>query len=205
MVVVPAFRHGLLVCALALSGLAACAGPQSNLRIGMQPYAAAPGEPGAPVSGCRVRVDPVKDARTDAVGGLVGGRESLGVSMGTVEMDPPPAVVMTSVLKAELASMGCEIVESGQQFQVSAQLTRFQVKTPSTATYWDVDGDVELAVVATGQGESRYEARHSATCTDRTWVWPGEDVVQGVLTACIKDIGKRIRADAGLAGFLAGR
>jgi uncharacterized lipoprotein YajG len=170
-------------------------------------YVSQPAEPGgsAAIRGM-VRIEPLRDARRDAVGTLIGERTTIGnISMGSIEMNPAPTAMMAKVLQAELARMGFSVVDSGEQFRIGAQLARFQITTPATALYWDINGAIELDLAATGQGGSKHDARYVAQCTNRTYAWPSEELIGGVVSACLKDIGSKIRSDAALSSFLSAR
>jgi hypothetical protein len=41
-----------------------------------------------------------------------------------------------------------------------------------------------------------------AKCTDRTFAFPSNDLIGGVVTACLKEIGSKLRKDAALIGVL---
>jgi hypothetical protein len=177
-----------------------------NVRVDVKPYAAGPDRrSAAEATRGKVRIDPVKDARRDAVGGLVGEKMTYGKPMGTIETNPVPTVLVATVLREELVGMGLEVVESGEQFRVGGQLNKFLVTTPNTALYWDVTGDIELAVSVTRSGGERHDARYVATCTDRTYSGPSEEIIASVVAACLKDLGGKLRADAALLAFLGTR
>lgn len=197
-------RSGRMLALASLLTLLAggCAGPQ-NMTVSLGPY-----EPQGTRAAARgtVRIEPVKDARTDAVGSMIGQRTAFAdVSMGDVEMSPLPTDVMGGLLRTEFAQMGYSVVNSGQQFTVGARLRRFQLVTPATAMYWDINGSVDLDVTVTAQGGGKHDASYSATCTDRTYVYPGEELIGKVLAACVRDVGAKLRGDASLAQFLSGR
>ena len=180
--------------------VAACATGPGNVVVSVQPYAPeAQASPAAPKT-VTVRVDPVKDARPEAVGGFVGERKGLGgMSMGSIELQPPPTQLVGQLLAAELKQMGYDVAASNAQLAVATQLLKFEVATPATAVYWDVNGTVEIALAATAGNEKKHEARYGATCTDRTYVWPSEEIIGKVVAACMSSIGAKIRGDAALA------
>jgi hypothetical protein len=41
-----------------------------------------------------------------------------------------------------------------------------------------------------------------ANCTDRSFALPSNDLIGGVVTACLKQIGARLRKDSALIGIL---
>jgi uncharacterized lipoprotein YajG len=183
-----------------------CAGPQ-NVLVNLGPYEpqhAQGATPAAPRG--TVRIEPVKDARADAVGSLIGQRTTIGnISMGEVEMSPLPTDAMAQLLRTEFTQMGYGIVNSGQQFTVAAQLRKFQVVTPATALYWDINGSIELDVTVAAQNGKKHDASYTAACTDRTYIYPSEEIIRNVVAGCVRDIGAKLRGDATLARFIGAR
>jgi uncharacterized lipoprotein YajG len=106
------------------------------------------------------------------------------------------------ILQAELAGMGFKTVDSGERAQISAQLARFEIVTPATALYWDINGNIELLLEATGAPDKKHHARYAVQCTQRTYSWPGDEIIGAVLQSCLKDLGGKIRSDTELASFL---
>jgi uncharacterized lipoprotein YajG len=191
------------VCFALLSTLGACAGPQ-NVLVDLQPYERQGGTPANPGgSAVTVRVEPVRDARGDAVGSLIGERTTIGdISMGSIELNPLPTDLMARLLRTELTQMGYSVVSSAAQFTIGAQLRKFKVVTPATVVYWDINGTIELELTAAAQDGKRHEARYAATCTDRTYVYPSQELIRNVVSACVGSIGTKVREDAALAGFI---
>ena len=189
-----------------LLAVGACAGPQ-NVLVDLQPYESQ-GSKGASPAGSpvTVRIDPVKDARGDAVGSLIGERTTIGsVSMGSIELSPLPTDVMAQLLKTEFARMGYGVVNAAAQFTIGAQLRKFQVVTPATIAYWDINGTIDLELAAAAQDGTQYQARYAATCTDRTYIFPSQDLIRNVVASCVGSIGAKVRQDAALARFIGGR
>ena len=98
--------------------------------------------------------------------------------------------------------MGFKTVDAGESAQISAQLSRFQIVTPATALYWDINGAIELVLEATASGNKKHDARYSVECTQRTYSWPSDEIIVAVLQSCLKDLGGKIHGDAELASFL---
>ena len=70
---------------------------------------------------------------------------------------------------------------------------------------WDIDGQVEFEIVVADPAVCRHVARYQARCTDRTFNWPGEALIGGVVQACLKTLGAQVRGDRALAAALDGR
>lgn len=185
-------------------GAAAASSGPGTARVQIKPYAAPPAERAA-AAGPRssVRIGPLRDARRDGVGTLIGERTTLGnISLGMIEMQPPPAEALNQVLKAELSALGFGATTDASAASVYGQVKRFTVTTPATALYWDIHGVVELELVAQARDGRKYEGRYLASCTDRTFAFPSTDLIGGVVAACLKEIGARLRKDTALIGIL---
>jgi uncharacterized lipoprotein YajG len=188
-----------LACSVLLS---ACATGPNNVVVSLPDAPQQVATSSAAPKNVTIRIDSVKDARPDAVGGLIGERNGLGgMSMGTVELQPPPTEVIRQLLKTELTRMGYSVVDSDAQLALGAQLLKFQIATPASALYWDINGTIEFALVATAQNLKKHDARYAAACTDRTYVWPSEEVIGKVIAECVGLIGAKIRNDPNLANL----
>jgi len=182
---------------------AASSGP-GTAQVQIKAYVAVPAERARAASPRgSVRVGPIRDARRDSVGALIGERTTLGnISLGMIEMQPPPAEALSQVLKAELASIGIGTTPDEAAASVNGQVKKFLVTTPATAFYWDINGAVELELVAQARDGRKHEGRYIASCTDRTFVFPSDDLIGGVVMLCLKEIGAKLRKDDALAGIL---
>lgn len=176
-----------------------------NAQVQLKAYAAAPAERAAVARG-NVRIAPLRDARRDAVGVLIGERTTVGnISLGMIEMQPAPVEAVGQVVRAELAALGFGMTSDETAPSVSGQLTKFAVTTPATAFYWDINGQVELELQAQGRSGTPHAGLYRATCTDRTFVFPSSELIHGVVGACLKEIGAQLRKDGQLSTVLSGR
>ena len=177
-----------------------------DVVVGLRPYEAqaterrSPAEPSA-----KVRVEAVKDARSDAVGGLIGERTVFDKPMGSIALSPLPTDVIAQMLRTELVQMGSTAVSSAEEFTISAQLRKFQIVTPNTALYWDINGVIELNLAVTAQGEKKHDANYVVDCTDRTYASPNEEIIGKVVSACVGSLGAKLRGDATLTRLIGGR
>ena len=175
-----------------------------NAQVQIKPYVVLPAERAAAATPrVSVRVGPLRDVRRDGVGTLIGERTTLGnISLGMIEMQPPPVEALSEVLKAELSALGFGATTDASAASVDGRLKKFMVSTPATALYWDINGVVELELVAQARDGRKYEGRYLASCTDRTFAFPSNNLIGGVVTACLKEIGARLRKDTTLVGVL---
>jgi len=189
--------------AIACTGfLAACAAGPGNVLVNVQPYASQAGASQATATTATIRVDPVKDARPNAVGGLIGERTGLGnMAMGSIELQPRPTELVGQLVSAELTRMGYNVVSSNAPLSVATQLLKFEVATPASAVYWDVNGTIEVALTAAAGSGKKHDARYGATCTDRTYVWPSEEIIGKVVADCMSALGAKVRSDPALGSL----
>lgn len=191
--------------ALLLLVLANCAGGMDNVLVTQPSYQAHVTESRLSTSSpVRVRIGPVKDVRTEfGPGGLIGKRTTIGdTRMGHIEMSPLPTELIAQMLRSELSAAGHMIVTAGEDLSLDTKLHKFRVTTPATLFYWDVNGAVEVTIGMVGSGGKMHAANYATTCTKRTFVWPSQEIITTVVTACIDKIAAQLRDDAALAKFL---
>jgi hypothetical protein len=152
--------------------------------------------------GATVYVEAVQDARGVARGNLIGQRSALGVSMGKIDMTPSPTAMVRQLLVSELENLGGRSVQAGAHVTVEARLTRFEVQTPSTLLYWDVNGVIAIDVGVKRGHDERRHFQYQTACTNRTYLGPSQSVVGGVVYDCLKGLGAQVREDPILAGLL---
>lgn len=154
----------------------------------------------------KIHVEPLKDVRRDVVGGLIGERTTIGNhSMGDIEMSPIPANILRQLLNSELSALGYKIVDSDEEFRIDAQLKKFEVVTPATAIYWDVNGAIDLNLATVNRVGKTHNSHYTATCTERTYLWPSESIITRVVTGCLGKIAASLQDDTALASFLGAR
>jgi len=187
--------------------VAACEAPGlENVLITMPEHQAVADGEFPSTTAARLRILPVREARSDFVGSLIGRKTTVGaLPMGHIELAPPPVALMTQVLHTELAAAGYRITDSGADFTVEAQLDAFNVLTPATAFYWDLNGTIAMTLTVTGSEGTHRQSRYHAECTERTYIFPGRELLTTVVATCVDKIAAEIRGDAALAGFLATR
>jgi hypothetical protein len=96
-------------------------------------------------------------------------------------------------------------VDSGADVVIDAQVTRFEVRTPSTLIYWDINGVIAVDRGVTRSAGGRQEFHYEVTCTDRTYVSLSESLLRGVVSSCLANLATKVREDRGLSQLLAQR
>jgi|WetSurMetagenome_2_1015567.scaffolds.fasta_scaffold01442_2 hypothetical protein len=168
-------RKAILVIAVCF-----CAACVSDITVKMQPYPL----PAGPVL-ARVTVTDLR-----APGTAASKRETFGVPMGNIQFDPPEAQMVKGVLEGELTKL---LAESGVQTprDYACDILEFGVNTNTTPLYWDIIGRVRL-VVKSGRGEKSLLGTH----TERTYVWPGEDLIRKVAEESLRQIAAELKTAA---------
>lgn len=70
---------------------------------------------------------------------------------------------------------------------IECEIAVFDVGTPATMLYWDVETRLELILRARGQARTV-----SASATERTWLWPSEDIIGRVAREALRQAGEGI-------------
>jgi uncharacterized lipoprotein YajG len=106
-----------------------------------------------------------------------------GVSMGRITLQPPAQDLVQAVVEAKadqvLASRGVTEAQT-----VQCGIRTFEIATPATPLYWDVNAKIELVLRVHGQDRTV-----SGMATERTYVWPSEALIQRVTTEALRKLG----------------
>jgi hypothetical protein len=109
-------------------------------------------------------------------------RESLGMPLGNVTFDPPEAQLLKQDLEAELSRlMTAKGITRKETF--SALLTEFGVNTQSTPLYWDCVARISVVLK---HGSKEFPL--TGTGTERTYAWPGEEVLRNAVTKAFEEL-----------------
>lgn len=148
--------------------LAACGGPVTVKMQSSPP----------PSEGLLAQVR-VKDLRTQVDPSR---RTTLGMPMGNISFDPPEAQLVKNMLETNLTRILRERgVQTPQVYD--CDIAEFGVNTASTPLYWDVIGRVHLVLRHEGK---QYD--FTGSHTERTYVWPGEEIIRKVVEESLKQI-----------------
>jgi hypothetical protein len=173
-------RPASLALALALAVLAGCAKPAGEpqaFSVVVIPIDAAQVVSRAADAPRRTSVE-VADIRKSATME----RTSLGVSMGRIEFNPPAPELVRAVVQAKADEVVARLGLADPPL-VLCGIRAFDITTPSTLIYWDLDAKIELVLRVRGQDHTV-----SAAATDRTYVWPTEALISNVTTEALKKL-----------------
>jgi hypothetical protein len=144
----------------------------------------------------KIKIGALEDQRPDKR--RIGERTAaFGVGMGEVHLNRPVATALREVLADDLLYAGYRIVETGEDIRAHGAVSKFWVRTDTTALYWDIVGEIELALVVEAVEPGIQPARKAYACraVERTYVWPSETLVGKTLDACVADMMGRLRTD----------
>ncbi len=150
--------------------LCACAG---DMAVRIQVPQAQSGQPLAQVKVTDLRVPGVAASKREA---------AFGVPMGNITFHPPEAQLVKQLLEVELTR---RLRDQGVQTprDYVCEIVEFGANTVTTPLYWDMVGRVQLVLK---DGARTYQL--NGTHTERTFVWPGEELVMKVVGESLKQI-----------------
>ena len=144
----------------------------------------------------KVKVSAFEDQRPDKR--RIGERTAaFGVGMGEVHLNRPVATALREALADDLLYAGYRVVDAGEDLRAYGAVSKFWVRTDTTALYWDIVGEIELSLVVQSVTPGMESVRKAFTCrgVERTYVWPSETLVGKALDACVADLMGKLRAD----------
>jgi hypothetical protein len=106
-----------------------------------------------------------------------------GLSMGMIALNPPEAVLVQGLIEAQVARVFAAgaMAEPGK---VLCGIRVFEISTPATLLYWDVNAKVELVLRVGNQ-----DRIVSGQATERTFIWPSEEIIRRVTMAALDQVG----------------
>lgn len=150
-----------------------------------------------------IRVLPFNDDRKDIdIEGKA--TAAFGVRMGHIRFEPSPATLLGQVIISEVKAAGHTVTDSAEGTQITGAVLEFEAHTDTTLLYWDVIGNLAVSLqilVARGTNPGAPLDYH-ARCMDRTYIWPSEAVIAGVMSKCINDFANKLRNDGRAADAL---
>jgi len=160
-----------------------------DLRLKAPPVPSGAGN--ARETGLAIKLLPVIDRRLEQV--RIGKRfDALQAEMGNVYFSESVPKYIEAALASSLRGAGIQLVESGEDRQMTLELTKFWVTTKTTPLYCDIVAEVEcdLMVKAGNKPVQLRTCRGSAQ--HRTYVWPTAALMGKTLEQALDDVLKQI-------------
>lgn len=163
----------ILACAAVLGGCSTA--PPEGLPVRIDTARIAGGAKEAPR---RAKVE-VTDIRRSAIME----RTALGASLGKIDLQPPAPEIVRAVVQASADRVMARQGVADPQ-TVLAGIRVFDIATPSTPIYWDIEARIELVLRVHGR-----DRVVNASATDRTFVWPSEELITRVTNEALDRLG----------------
>jgi hypothetical protein len=109
-------------------------------------------------------------------------RMALGASMGMINLKPPAPDLVRSVVQAKADEVIARQGIAGSPLVLSG-IRVFDIATPSTPIYWDINTTIEIVLRVSGQ-----DCTVTAAATERTFVWPTEELISRVTTDALRNL-----------------
>ncbi len=138
----------------------------------------------------------VRDLRPDRT--RIGERfAAFGMSMGNVYFFGKVDSVLLETVSDELRGAGHTVQNSGPGRSLSLDILSFWIRTDTTALYWDVVANILINVRVDSTLESTrfHEREFSCDSSQRTYIWPSEELFTEVLNNCLEDLMREFRSD----------
>lgn len=107
-----------------------------------------------------------------------------GMSMGRVILKPPEQELIRQIVQAK-AEDAFARHDTAAPRVVLCGIRAFQITTPATMLYWDVTARIELVLRV-----HDHDRVVSGSATERTYVWPSEEMIQRVTKSALDQVGQ---------------
>jgi hypothetical protein len=122
---------------------------------------------------------------------------AFGMSMGNVYFFGKVDSVLLETVSDELRGAGHTVQNSGPGRSLSLDILSFWIRTDTTVLYWDVVANILINVRVDSTLESTrfHEREFSCDSSQRTYIWPSEELFTEVLNNCLEDLMREFRSD----------
>ena len=143
-----------------------------------------------------IHVEPFADRREQQF--RIGERHAaFNVSMGSVYTNRQVTAFLTEAVQNELLAAGHELTSGTSDINISGEVMKFWTWTDTTMTYWDVIGEVKVTLTADFPATGKRITRsYNADAKERTYLWPGEQLVSDVIDQAVKSLMLDIRKES---------
>ena len=147
-----------------------------------------------------------REPRTVAI--MIGHRTAaLGTSLGDLFSARPIFDIIRDAVKTELIRSGHSIVTDNEDFSMKGQILKFWVATDVTALYWDVIGEISIAVEVKRPtvGTPVLLGPYRGNNVERTYINPSGEIVTRVLDKSLEGVMSSMNSDPELVKVLSTR
>lgn len=118
-----------------------------------------------------------------------------GVSMGSINLTPSVTDIVRRVIEAKADAVLVGEASGGDPQTVYCGIRAFDITTPVTLLYWDINAKIDIILRARKQ-----DRVITILATERTYVWPSEAIIQRVLVEAVTRFG--VEAEGALNDLL---
>lgn len=118
-----------------------------------------------------------------------------GMSMGNINLTPSVTDIVRRVIEAKADAVLVDEVSGGDPQTVYCGIRAFDITTPVTLLYWDINAKIDIILRARKQDRAI-----TILATERTYVWPSEAIIQRVVTDAVTRFG--VEAEGALKDLL---
>lgn len=172
-------RSAIFAAFLLAAALSGCADSGEVIVLNMDVDTVVPGDGDLP---SRASVE-VFDIREEAE--LE--RTALNTSMGAIEFDPPESELVRELVQARADSLLAQQTDFHGPAKILCGIRVFDVRTPSTALYWDMTAEFELVLRIGNEDRSA-----AGSATGRTFIWPSRARIQAVTDKAFVELARNI-------------
>lgn len=178
--------------------------PATIVTVGIPKHSASSGNSTlSSIPPATVRVLPLNDDRKNIdIEGMA--TAAFGVPTGRIRFEPSPATLLGQAISSEMKAAGHTVTDSAEGAQITGSILEFEAHADATLLYWDVIGNlaVSIQIPLVRGANSAASLDYRARCMDRTYIWPSEAVIAGVMSKCIDDFANKLRNDGKAADAL---
>ena len=120
---------------------------------------------------------------------------AFGVPMGHIRFEQSPAALLGQVVTSELKAAGHTVADSAEGLQITGTVRGFKAHTDTTLLCWDVIGSLAVSLQVAREVNPGVPLDYDARCVDRTYIWPSETIIAGVMSKCINEFTNTLRND----------
>lgn len=147
----------------------------------------------------KIKLSRFIDARDTGVESIiVGSREAaFSTPMGDVRSDRPIFTIVKEAVKAELVDRGYVVGDYSDGVSVGGKVKRFWVGTNATPLYWDIVSEIEIMVKIQSPKQKLVKefGPYYAKKTERTYIWPSEEIMNRTLENSLSEVMVKIGSD----------
>ncbi|MDW7773527.1 MAG: hypothetical protein SCH71_11630 [Desulfobulbaceae bacterium] len=107
---------------------------------------------------------------------------AFGIPMGRIILDPTAPELVSTMIETKSDEI-LRRQDGSQPEEITCEILAFEIATPATLLYWDVNTRIEFLLRVRGQ-----DREVSAMATERTYLWPSENLITRVVNEALRQV-----------------